>query len=504
MIFFRPLLLCCLFVFVCNVLQAQVIVDYYDSGEQNNINTGGTVGDASTITLDTVASTSFEEYFDADTLGSINQNSTAGAVTNFSLDTDCGVLSINVADPDLEPLPAFNAYILNPIGEDGERINLRDNVHASFRVRSAEAVNIEVLFRSGGGTTDERTERKSFAVPAGLDTWTEFTLTWGAGDLAGFDPTDVRDFWFYLNRGTENFPGNALFIDYITIGVAPDSTRNSTCTLVELPQASIENWNSENTIQLAGSDIDRLNLERDAICEELRIEVADPATIPLQAFRPLIISPVNSMGMDFNLISAPPFMNIRARSAEPVELGILLRSKDGTAEFRTDILTQTIQGDLTGYSNLVFQFDEASLGNFDPTDFVDIWIYLDRDVDNFAGNEVYLDYVALNLIPDMQTLSPCGLPDLVISNIEELPLGKVGIYPNPTSDRVVIAIPSYNDWQNLTYEITNMLGQRITTQQQINKVTTDVDFSYLESGIYWLTLKNDAQILQSTKIIKVD
>jgi len=208
--------------------------------------------------------------------------------------------------------------------------------------------------------------------------------------------------------------------------------------------------------------------------------------------------------MGFNLISETPFVNIRARSAEPVELGVLLRSKDGTADFRTDILTQTIQGDLTGYSNLVFQFDENSLGNFDPTDFVDIWIYLDRNVDNFAGNEVYLDYVALDIIPDASTLSPCGLPDLIISNTEELPLGKVDIYPNPTSDKVRITIPQYHDWKNLNYEVINMLGQRVTTQQAINNVTTDADFSALETGIYWLTISNETQILQSTKIIKVD
>jgi len=64
-------------------------------------------------------------------------------------------------------------------------------------------VTIDVLFRSGGGTSSERTDRKNFTVPAGLDQWTEFTLTWEASDLAGFVSTDLRDMWFYLDRGTQ-------------------------------------------------------------------------------------------------------------------------------------------------------------------------------------------------------------------------------------------------------------------------------------------------------------
>ncbi|MEM9857463.1 MAG: T9SS type A sorting domain-containing protein [Bacteroidota bacterium] len=447
--------------------------------------------------------TSFEEYFTGDSLTTINTESTAALVTNFSLDTICEVLLLSITDPNLEPLPPFNAYIVNPLNDAEEITNIEGIVNTTFRVSSLEAVTIGILFRSGEGTTSERSSLKSFTVPAGLDQWTEFTLSWDANELEGFDPTDLRDMWFYLDRGVANFAGNQLYIDHITIGTAPDANQNSNCVFVDVPQNWTENWNTDTPTEFTGSDVERLNITIDTTCEEVQLEVIDPTGNPYQAFRPLALNPVDENGLDIGLINENPFVNIRARSAETVELGVLLRSRDGTADFRTDLLTQTIIGDLTGYSNLVFEFDAASLGGFDREDFLDIWIYLDREVDNFAGNEVYIDYVSLGERPDLMDYSPCGLPDIIIDNTEDLILEAVSIYPNPTTDRLTVDIPSSNQLKGLDFEVVNVLGQTVLSQRLSAQHTLELDVSALDSGVYYLNMLIDNRVVRTEKFIKL-
>ena len=50
-----------------------------------------------------------------------------------------------------------------------------------------------------------------------------------ASNLGGFDSTDLRDVWIYLDRGTNNFAGNEVYFDYLSIGGIPDSALNSPC-----------------------------------------------------------------------------------------------------------------------------------------------------------------------------------------------------------------------------------------------------------------------------------
>ena len=486
---------------------------YLDRGDENfagneiyidHIVVGGAADAANNSPCTTFTQpTVFEEYFTNDSLTTINTTSTAGLVTNFSLDTTCDVLLLSVADPNNEPLPSFNAIFMVPEDADGTPItNIEGLVNTTFRVSSLEEITIDVLFRSGEGGTNERSDRKSFVVPAGLDQWTEFTLTWEAGDLAGFNPADLRDMWFYLDRGVENFAGNELYIDHITIGTAPDASQNTTCLFVTAPQNWTENWDTATPTEFTGSDIDRLDITIDDTCEEVKIEVIDPAGNPLQAFRPIALDPLDANGLNIGLINENPFVNIRARSVEDVELGVLLRSKDGTTEFRTALLTQTIIGDLTGYSNLTFEFDAASLGGFDREDFLDIWIYLDREVDNFAGNEVYFDFISLGENPDASNYSPCGLPDLIINSTQDLSLGEIKVSPNPATDILTVAIPQPSSSENISYSVSNVLGQRILTGQTSNQSSFDIQLEGMQTGIYYLNIFSDNRIVSSIKFIK--
>ncbi|MEM1323416.1 MAG: T9SS type A sorting domain-containing protein, partial [Bacteroidota bacterium] len=447
---------------------------------------------------------SFEEYFTGDSLTSINTGSTAAAVTNFNLDTLCEVLLLSVADPNAAPLPGFNAYQVVATAPTGAPItNIEGLVNTTFRVSSLEEITIDILFRSGEGTTNERSDRKSIVVPAGLDQWTEFTLSWSDTDLAGFDPTDLRDMWFYLDRGVENFAGNELYIDHIVIGTTPDSSQNSSCIFEVVPQNWVENWNTDDPTVFTGSDVDRLSITVDDTCEEVKIEVIDPTGSPLQAFRPLALDPLDGNGLNIGLINDNPFVNIRARSAEDVELGVLLRSRDGTADFRTDLLTQTIIGDLTGYSNLTFEFDATNLGDFDREAFLDIWIYLDRAVDNFAGNEVYFDFVSLGVSPDTAEYSPCGLPDLMSNATEDLFLGKINAFPNPVTDILTVSLPQPNNLGNVSYVVSNMLGQVVMTSRVPDQGTFEIPLDGIETGIYLLNVFSADRMIDSIKFVKL-
>jgi len=147
-------------------------------------------------------------YFQDDTQDVISTTSSVGSLSTFEL-TDCEELRISVTDPVNAPIARFGAYVVRVRDTSNAPIkDLSGRVTATFRVRSAEAMQVGVLFRSGTGGSDFRTARVPFDVPAGLDAWTEATVTFEGDDLGGLDPADIRDMWFYLDPGTENFPGN--------------------------------------------------------------------------------------------------------------------------------------------------------------------------------------------------------------------------------------------------------------------------------------------------------
>ncbi|MBX2874385.1 MAG: T9SS type A sorting domain-containing protein, partial [Saprospiraceae bacterium] len=436
----------------------------------------------------------FAEYFQGDSILSINTNSTAGQVTNFTLDTSCETLQISIDDPASAPLPAFNAYIVNPIDNEGNDItNIADQVNVSMRVRSAEAIQVDVLFRSGGGSQEERSARKTVAIPGNLLEWTDVYIEFDASEFEGFDPADLRDFWFYLDRGTPNFSGNEFYIDHITIGGTADPTRNSPCSNETQAQTWIENWDDDTPVMLGGSETVKLKLTPTE-CEELKIEVTDPNGNPHSEFRPIVINPLNPGGGEITNISGNVQLIIRARSAEEVPIGVLFRSGDGSADFRTPIQTQNVAGTLEAWSILVFEFTGDDLGGFDPDDLVDFWVFLDRPNGNFPGNELYIDYIAIGVQPDTSLNSPCGLPDFVVSSKEVLKAPRFKVYPNPVSNEINISFEQ--DFKLGNTSMLRLLG--ITGEIQMQRELLagakgiSVDVSSLPKGVYFLEILTDS------------
>ncbi len=447
----------------------------------------------------------YREYFQSETLENIARTNTAGLRLNFQLNEECQTLSLAVIDPAGDPLPPFNAVQVNPVDSVGNLItDLTDRVSVTMRVRSASAINISVLFRSGDGTMENRTGRKAIDIPGSLDTWTEFTLAFGPDELAGFNPADTRDFWFYIDRGEENFAGNFLDIDHITIGGTPDTLQNSPCSLVSVPtNFSAQFIEAAETSVLDGRESEKLSLSI-SDCEEINVAVADPSGNPHRALRPIIILPREPNGTAITNIDGQVEVFIRARSAEDVPLGVLFRSGDGAAENRTATLTQIVTGDLNGWSNLTYTFAPDNLGGFDAEDLVDMWVYLDREHDNFPGNELYIDYIAIGRKPDFSENSPCGLPDLMTNTREAVWDSELSISPNPTSGEITISIPFQalpGGTANL--RLLNSLGQQLPLPQAfITGGTTQLQLGKYLPGTYYLLLtdRDGSQALR--KLIK--
>eukprot|EP00903_Cladosiphon_okamuranus_P000212 g212.t1 len=282
---------------------------------------------------------------------------------------------------------------------DGNSVSdITGNVNVTMRVRSAEAITVGVLFRSGGGASSERSDRKEFAVPGGLDQWTEFTLNWEDSELAGFVPTDLLDMWFYLDRGVENFAGNEVYIDHIVVGGMADADRNSPCMLGEPMTALISDYyqaDSLASISTGGAAAAVSTFLLDTICEAFSISVTDPGTDPLSAFSPYTFRTVDDEGNPVLDISDNVNVTMRVRSAEAVTVDVLFRSGGGTASERSDRKSFPVPAGLDQWTEFTLSWEEAELDGFVPTDLRDMWFYLDRGEDNFAGNAFFVDHIVM-------------------------------------------------------------------------------------------------------------
>ncbi|MBI3520137.1 MAG: T9SS type A sorting domain-containing protein [Bacteroidetes bacterium] len=77
--------------------------------------------------------------------------------------------------------------------------------------------------------------------------------------------------------------------------------------------------------------------------------------------------------------------------------------------------------------------------------------------------------------------------------------GTLVIYPNPSSDVVHILIQSYFNYKELKYEIVDLRGQLIVSDK-ISQSNTSVETSKLASGLYFIRVYENNEILNCSKI----
>lgn len=342
----------------------------------------------------------------------------SGASTlDQTVDTACSQIGLAVVDTANAPLGGFSPIIINPKDSTGaDIVDLSGNMNFHFRVRSRETVSLGLLVRSGAGTSAFRSDLQQQVIPGDTASWTSLSFVIDTSNLGGFDSTDLRDVWVYLDRGTANFVGNDLYFDYFSIGGTPDSSLNSICIVDTTSMSDTTqavqytlHWDQAGDPLFSGSGASTLDQALDSVCSQLSLSVIDPTNSPLGAFSPIIVNPLDSLGADIIDLSNSTQFHLRVRSKDSVSLGFLARSGDGTSAFRSNLQEVVIPGDTLNWTELTFSFDAASLGGFDTTDLRDIWLYLDRGTDNFAGNAFYIDYFAIGERPDPADDSDCSL-----------------------------------------------------------------------------------------------
>jgi hypothetical protein len=88
-----------------------------------------------------------------------------------------------------------------------------------------------------------------------------------------------------------------------------------------------------------------------------------------------------------------------------------------------------------------------------------------------------------------------------VLGIGEMNRGGFHVYPNPTTDFVIVSIPEEIKG-NLTATVMNLLGAVVKTEKYtLADASVKIDFSDLPSGIYLLKL-SDNKIVKTVKIIK--
>ncbi|MEL6135117.1 MAG: hypothetical protein AAFR59_17295, partial [Bacteroidota bacterium] len=239
-----------------------------------------------------------------DDTGDPNFSGSGGGALTQTIDPSCSEIKLSVTDTANSPLGAFNALIINPQipGGGGDLVDLSGNMSFHVRVRSKETVTLGLLLRAGDGSSSFRTSRITETVPGDTATWTEIVFSYDSATLGGFDSTDLRDIWFYLDPGTSNFAGNEFYFDYFSIGEAPDSSLNSTCPVDSTsptPPANVSyaiHYDSGSDPIFSGSAAATLTQTIDSACSQLFLTVTDPVNNPWSGTAPIIINPKDTAG----------------------------------------------------------------------------------------------------------------------------------------------------------------------------------------------------------------
>ncbi len=445
--------------------------------------------DTTTDPVDTTDAVNYAVHFDSNN-DPLFSGSTAATLTQ-TIDSACSQLFLTVTDPVGTPWNGTSPIIVNPLDTAGNDLaDLSGSMQFHFRVRSRDSVELALLLRSGDGSGTFRTSRISQTVPGDTLSWTELTYTFDASTLGGFDSTDLRDIWLFLDYGTDNFAGNGFWVDYVAIGEKPAASTHSSCSLLppfDFPW--VLHWADSTDGILGGSESVKYTQTIDTTCSQLGISVTDPVGDPHLAFRPIVINPRDNFGNDLADLSGQMTFYVRVRSKEAVELGMLLRAGDGGTSFRTEIVRQTVPAGLEQWTELVFTFTGADLGGFDSTDLRDFWFFLDRDVANFAGNEFYFDYVSIGSPPPSEDNSTCVLG---VSNESPFALAGLQAFPNPMAAGQPLTLRfAAESSGDLQFSLLDLQGKRLFQGQQPYRSGSqeiDLKLPVLPNGLYLLRL----------------
>ncbi|MEO1449367.1 MAG: T9SS type A sorting domain-containing protein [Bacteroidota bacterium] len=409
-------------------------------------------------------------------------------------DTACSMLTVSVTDPTTNPLGTFSPLVVNPQNPDGSELKSLSGLMTFYvRVRSEAEVTLGLVLRSGDGSSLFRTDRIDQIIPASTTNWTELTYTFDANTLGGFDSTDLRDMWFYLDPGTPNFAGEEVVFDYVAVGEKPESLTHSTC--IDAPPFVfpwVVHWANPTDPIPNGAGAEALVIETDTICSQLQITIPDPIDTPYPAFSALALIPRDEFGNDIRDISNQLRVSIRARSLQAVDLSILMRSGNGSITERTNLITQTVPAGLGEWTNLSFNFTGSNQAGLDPTDLRDIFLFLDRESPNFPGNEIYMDYVTVGIAPSPAQNSTC-----VTVPIDDFPsfINRIGPNPLPGGQNLEVSLKT-SAGASITLKLLSLTGQvlqKTTLATSSPQTYLNWELPHMPQGLYLLMISSGPQ-----------
>jgi hypothetical protein len=102
-------------------------------------------------------------------------------------------------------------------------------------------------------------------------------------------------------------------------------------------------------------------------------------------------------------------------------------------------------------------------------------------------------------IDNLRIQTPVSSPTVILSP------GNILVYPNPFNDILNITVQAKNNIEELTIEIINIYGQKMTSIQNKNvfgEIKLETDLSHLTSGMHLMVVKENGKPVYSKKIIR--
>ncbi|HSO85834.1 MAG TPA: T9SS type A sorting domain-containing protein, partial [Draconibacterium sp.] len=140
--------------------------------------------------------------------------------------------------------------------------------------------------------------------------------------------------------------------------------------------------------------------------------------------------------------------------------------------------------------------------------------YITREINllengNFKANDTILIQFRLFSDPYAHgwgwTIDNLRIQTPVSASSITLSPGNIAVYPNPFNDVLNVTINAKNKIEELTVEIINLYGQKISSTQNKNvfgEIKLESDLNYLTDGIYLVVVKENGKQVFSKKIIK--
>ena len=110
-------------------------------------------------------------------------------------------------------------------------------------------------------------------------------------------------------------------------------------------------------------------------------------------------------------------------------------------------------------------------------------------------------HLVYNMLPTIRTDVEQLIDNCAVLAIDDELLDKFKIYPNPFSDKINIESTVFED-KSLKIKCFDVTGRLVFEDDKaLNDKKTEIDLSFLSSGMYWVQLKLDDRIF-NTKIVK--